>query len=200
MNAILPTLRIACRPGKTGNLLVFPYTIQNLGTVDVYVMDAALNVGPDKRKDKANAQAAVVALNDENYAVIGKIIAPLPTDRTVAVPVVPLARRLPAGGSLTQQLEICTPLAETSPYFPDLPLRHYEIVDIKGVVFAIGYWAANRDNLVACPVECDPDLFQVVTRNTVASAAYVSQRFPATGLQLFKRTDQFPRSLAIGAA
>ena len=120
----------------------------------------------------------------------------MPTDRRIAVPVLPLARHLPAGARLEGQIEIPIPLAETSPYFPDLTLRKYQVVDLKGVVFTIGYWPAGADGLVASPADYAPELFVVVTRNTGRSARRVWQRFPTTGLQIFKRTDAFPRSLA----
>ena len=61
-------------------------------------------------------------------------------------------------------------------------------------MLTIGYWVAGADGLVATPAEYAPDLFTVVTRNTLKSALRVTQRFPTTSLQLFKRTDQFPRS------
>jgi len=193
--AAVASLRLSCRPGKAGNRLSFPYTIQNLGPTDVYVMNAMPGIDPATREARANDQAAVVILGADGNVVVGKFIAPLPTDRRIAVPVIPLARHLPAGGSLDQRLEIPAPLAETSPYFPDLPLRRYEIVDIKAVVLTIGYWPAGADGLVAAPADYAPDLFIVVTRNTMRSAQRVSQRFPTTGLQLFKRTDAYPRSL-----
>jgi len=156
-------------------------------------MEALPSVDRASREVRADDQAAVVISNAED-AVLGKFVAPLPTDRRVAVPVFPLARHLPAGASLEGRLEIPLPLAETSPYFADLTLRKYEIVDIKGVAFTIGYWLAGVDNLVASPVDYAPGLFLVVTRNTLQSAKRVSQRFATTALQLFKRTDQFPRT------
>jgi len=36
----------------------------------------------------------------------------------------------------------------------------------------------------------------VVTRDTVRSARLVSQRLPVRSLQLFRRTDEFPRAIA----
>jgi len=127
--------------------------------------------------------------------MIGKFAAPLPTDRRIAVPVFPLARRLRAGTGLEGRIEIPLPLAETSPYFPDLTLRQYEIVDIKGVLLTIGYWLAGSDGFFADPTDYAADLFVVETRNTMRSALRVSQRFPTTGLQLFRRTDAFPRAI-----
>jgi hypothetical protein len=81
------------------------------------------------------------------------------------------------------------------PPLVDLPLRQYEVVDIQGVVISIGYWIAGTDGLAVLPVEYAPELLTVVTRNTIRSARRVSQRFPTRSLQLFKRTDKFPRSL-----
>jgi hypothetical protein len=76
-------------------------------------------------------------------------------------------------------------------------LRKYDVVDIKGVVFTIGYWLAGIDGLVASPGDYAPDLFVVVaTRDTRRSARRVFQRFPTTRLQIFRRTDAFPRTLA----
>jgi hypothetical protein len=142
---------------------------------------------------KPNPQAAVVLHGPGDDVTVGKFIAPLPTDRRIAMPVIPLARLLPAGGSLEGRLEIPIPLAETSPYFADLPLWQYEVVEISGLVFTIGYWEAGADGLAALPREDAPELFTVVTRNTVRSARQVSQHFPTRSLQLFRRTDQFPR-------
>jgi hypothetical protein len=188
-------LRLTCRPGRTGNTLVFPYTLENHGTAEIYAMDALPSLDPTGDTATANHQAAVVILGADGDAIVGKFAAPLPTDRRVAFPILPLARRLPPQSSLEGQLEIALPLAETSPYFPDLTLRQYEIVDIKGVVFTIGFWLAGVDGLSAVPTDYAPELFNVVTRNTLRSARRVSQRFPTSGLQVFRRADNFPRSL-----
>lgn len=193
--AAVVDLRLSCQPGKEGKLLVFPYKVQNQGNVDAYVMDAIASVDGASGAAKANAQSVVVLAGPGEDATIGKFIAPLPTDRRIAMPVIPLARRLAPGAALEGRIEIALPLAEASPYFGDLPLRQYEMVEIKGVVFSIGYWAAGADGLAALPVEYAPDLFNVVTRNTVRSARRVSQHFPTRSLQLFKRTDQFPRGI-----
>lgn len=188
-------LRLSCRPGKSGNQLVFPYALHNEGPVEVYVMDATRRLDPETRALSADDQAAVVILGPESDAILGRFAPPPPFDRRMALPVMPLARRLPPGGTLERELAVPLPLAETSPYFPDLPLRRYEIVEIRGIVFTIGYWVAGVDNLAAAPLEDRPELFAVTTRNTAKSARRIAQRFPTTGLQLFKRTDAFPRAL-----
>jgi len=107
----------------------------------------------------------------------------------------PLARHLPAGATLQGRIEIPLPRAETSPHLPDLTLPPYAVGDIKGVLLTIGYWLAGVDYLAARPADYAPDLFVVVTRDAMRSAQRVSQRFPTAGLQLFRRTDAYPRSL-----
>ena len=189
-----PALRLSCQPSRAGNVLVFPYTLENQGPGEVYAMHALPSADPASGAARANDATPVVIASDTGDAIIGKFAAPLPGDRRIAVPVFPLARRLPAGAKLEGRIEIPLPLAETSPYFPDLTLRQYEIVEIKGVVFTIGYWLAGIDGLTAVPADYAPELFAVVTRNTLRSARRVSQRFPTSGLQLFKRNDAFPRS------
>jgi hypothetical protein len=188
-------IRLNCRPYQEGKVLVFPYEVRNQGDTDAFIMDAVVSVDHRSRAAKPNAQSAVVLHGPSTDATVGKFIAPLPADRRMAMPVIPLARRLPPSEAFEGRLEIPTPLAETSPYFADLPLRQYEVVDISGVVFTLGYWTAGIDGLAALPVEYAPELFNVVTRNTLASARLVSQRFPVHSLQLFRRTDQFPRCI-----
>jgi len=189
-------ISLSCRPGKEGQLLVFPYMAQNRGSTAAYVMDAVASVDEETGEPKANPQAIVVLHGPGDDATVGKFIAPLPTDRRIAMPVIPLARLLTPGATLEGRVEIPIPLAETSPYFADLPLRQYESVEIKGIVFRIGYWVTGIDGLAAVPSEYAPDLFTVVTRDTVRSARLVSQRLPVRSLQLFRRTDEFPRAIA----
>ena len=87
------------------------------------------------------------------------------------MPVFPLARRLPAGASLEGCIEIPLPLAETSPYFPDLTLRGYEIIDIKGVQLMIGYWPAASQDLVVRQSEYASDLL-TVSAQTLSAAPH----------------------------
>ena len=187
-------LRLECRPSKSGNVLVFPYTLANQGPGDVFAMHALPSADPASGEARANESVAVVIAGDNEDAIIGKFQPPLPADRVLAVPVVPLVRRLPAGASLEGRIEIPLPLAEASPYFPDLPLRRYEIVDIKAVVFTIGYWLAG-DAVSTSAAAYAPDLFEIETRQPGRGARRVTRRFPTSGLQLFRRTDAFPRAL-----
>ncbi len=187
-------IRLSCQPGREGKFLVFPYSVQNHGTVEVYIMDAVATVDGASGAAKPDPHSVVVLHGPGDGATVGKFIAPTPTDRWVAMPVIPLARRLPPGATLDRHLQLPIPLAETSPYFADLPLRQYEIVEISGIVLSIGYWVAGADGLAALPVDYAPELLHVVTRDTKRSARSVAQRFPTRSLQLFRRTDEFPRS------
>jgi hypothetical protein len=193
--AAVADIRLNCQPGKEGNLLIFSYSVENQGPAEAYMMDAIAAIDVDSGLAKPNPRSVVVLAGPAEYVVVGKFMAPLPTDRRMAVPITPLARRLAAGGTLQARLEIPLPLAETSPYFGDLPLRQYEMAEIKGVIFTMGYWVAGEDGMAALPLEGAPELFTVTTRNTQRSTRYVSQRFPTRALQLLKRTDEFPRSV-----
>jgi hypothetical protein len=183
------TLRLECHPSRSGNLLIFPYTLANEGPGDVYAMHAFPGKG------KAIERTAIVLASEDGDVILGKFVPPLPTDRRMAVTAVPLARRLAAGTSFEGGIEIPIPLAETSPYFPDLTLRRYEIVDIKGVQLTIGYWPADPQRISAEPCPDALDLFEIRARDPASVARRIARRFPTTGLQLFKRTDAFPRVL-----
>ena len=183
-------LRLSCKPSKAGNLLVFPYRLENEGPGDVYAMHS-LAIGAAA----AEETAAVVIGADSGDAVVGKLVPPLPTDRRVAVLVTPLGRRLAAGAAVEGRVEIKLPLAEASPYFPDLTLRQYEMVELKGVVFTIAYWSVDTADLVARPSPDAPDLLRIMTADPAGVARLASQRFPTNGLQLFRRSDAFPRTL-----
>jgi hypothetical protein len=187
-------LLLTCRPGKAGNKLTFPYTLENRGRALLYPMHAMASIAADG-EPSANEQCPVVILGGQGSVILGKLAAPLPTDRQVAMQAVPLARRLAPGARLDGLLEIELPLAETSPYFTDLPLRQYEMIDFDSITFTIGYWVDGIDGLAAAPTDYAPDLFVVVTRKTLVSARYATQRFPTKALQVFKRLDAFPRRL-----
>jgi hypothetical protein len=184
---------LECKPGKEGHFLMFPYRLQNLGRVDVFVMDALPGFVDEANLPTVDRDFGVVVHGPGDDVTLGKFIAPLPTDRRIAMPVIPLARHLPAGGVLEGLVRTPVPFAETSPYFADLTLRQYEAVDIKGVAFTIGYWMSARDGIATSPVDYAPDLSVIVTRNTTRSALAISQYLPVRALQLFRRNDAFPR-------
>jgi hypothetical protein len=194
--AAVADIRLKCQPGKEGNLLTFSYSVENQGPAEAYLMDAIATIDAASGLAKPNPGSIIVLAGPAEDVVVGKFMAPLPTDRRMAVPITPLARRLAVGMTFQGRLDVPLPLAETSPYFGDLPLRQYEVAEIKGVILTIGYWLVGVDGMAALPLEGAPELFTVTTRNTQRSARYVSQRFPTRALQLLKRTDQFPRSVS----
>ena len=184
---------LECQPTRVGNKLSFPYTATNRSDADIYVMDAVPVVDPSTRQAVANRDSVVVYLMGDGRAHVLKGIPPLPTDRSVTVRIIPLAAKLPPGATLTRQLEIPLPLAEASPYFPDLPLRQYELVDISGVQFSVEFLRSTAEGFSATPVDFAPDLYQVSARNTAGMTERVMCAFPTQRLTIMKRLDTFPR-------
>ena len=142
-------------------------------------------------EDTANDRASVLSARQAE-AVIGK--PPVPTDRRIIVPLPPLVVLLKPGEILERELRVPVPLAETSPYLPDLLLRDYEIVELQAVLFAIGFWPADTPGLYAVPSGYDHDRLAIIGGDPTAGARLASQRFAIRSLRLFKRTDNFPRT------
>ena len=190
-------LKLTCRPGREGRTLVFEYALANLQGRDVYVHDALPSVNLTTRAASANPRAVSVIHSPGGDAIIGKFLPPMPSSFRPAVPVIPLAHRLAPGESMQRRLEAPEPLAETSPYMPDLLLRQYEIADIAAVVFTIGYWISGSDGFCVAPTPYAEGLFSVVMvgGGPGAGTMLVSQRFATRGLQIFRRTDNFPRTI-----
>jgi hypothetical protein len=184
---------LECQPTRVGTKLSFPYIVTNRSEADIYVMDAVASSDPSTRQPTVNRDSAVLYLMSDGRAHVLKGIAPLPTDRTVTLRVIPFAAKVPAGGTLSRQLEIPLPLAETSPYFPDLPLRQYELVDIPGVVFSVEFLRSTAEGFSAMPVDFAPDLYRVSARNTAGMTERMSSSFPTQRLGIMKRPDAFPR-------
>jgi hypothetical protein len=184
---------LSCRPDRAGNRLIFPYTLENHGPADVYVMDAV--VVPDRTSGRPmlDRNAPVIWLGGDGFARVLQGIAALPPDRDVDVRVIPLAARLPPGDALERRLEVPLPLAETSPYYPDLPLREYELTDIQGIVLAVEFLRGTVAGFAADSVPDAPDLYRVRGQHTVGQVERVSCAFPSRQLQILKRPDNFPR-------
>jgi len=184
---------LECQPTRVGSKLSFPYTITNSSDVDIYVMDAVPGVDPSTRAAVADRNSVVIYLMSDGRAHVLRGIAPLPTDRQVYMRIIPLAVKLAAGATLTRQLEVPLPLAETSPYFPDLPLRQYEPVDLSGVRFSVEYLRSTVEGFSATPVDFADDLLRVAARNTVGMTERVSSSYQTQRISIMKRTDEFPR-------
>jgi len=137
--------------------------------------------------------ASVIWLGIDGFAHVLKGIAVLPPDRDVNTRVIPIAAPLPPGGTMERVLEVPLPLAETSPYYPDLPLREYELIDIQGVTLTVEFMRRAVEGFAAEPAPDAPDLFRVSGSNTVGQVERVSCAFPSRQLQILKRSDNFPR-------
>jgi hypothetical protein len=183
----------ACRPDRAGNKLIFPYTITNHGSADVYVMDAVPTVDPATRQAVVDRHAVVIWLGADGFAHILKGIPPLPEDRDLYGHVIPLAARLAPEATLERSLEVPLPLAETSPYYPDLPLREYQLTDVQGVMLAVGFLRSTVDGFGAETAAGAADLYRVWGKDTLGQTELVSCAFPSRQLQILKRPDHFPR-------
>ena len=186
-------ITLVCRPDRAGNRLVFPYAITNRGAVDVYVMDASPAVDPNTRQAKADPHSAVIWLAADGFAHILRGVAPLPLDRDVYGHVIPLGAKLSPDATLERSLEVPLPLVETSPYYPDLPVRDYQLTDISGVVLTVEFLRSTVEGFSAEPVDYAPGLYRVWGKNTVGQTERVSCRFPSRQLSILKRPDNFPR-------
>lgn len=175
-------LRLSCRPAKAGDVLSFPYIVENPGPDDVYVMDGVASAG-----DRPS-----VVIRPDGDAIVGTFIPPMPTDRQIAVPVLPLARRLSAGGVLEHRLEIAAPYAEASPWLPDPAPEQQAVTAIKGVVLAVGYWPVGMKELAVTEIADSPGRYAITPPS---GGALVSLRFPTNGLCFARRADLVSRSL-----
>lgn len=184
---------LTCRPDRAGNKLVFPYTVTNHGASEVYVMDALPSVDPATRQASVDPHAAVIWLGADDFAHILRGIPPMPEDRDILGHVIPLAARLPPGGTLQRTLEVPLPLAESSPYYPDLPVRQYVLTDIQGVVLAVEFLRETVEGFRAKPSATAPDLYDVWSRDLVRQVEQVSCTIPSRQLQILKRPGEFPR-------
>jgi len=193
MSASTADIALSCQPNREAGSFLFPYTVTNNSAADVYVFDAVPSVDAATRQTRIDPDRVTIALAEDGYVHVLKGIPPLPPDRDVAVQIIPLTAKLPPGGSLQRTLRVPLPFAEASAYFTDLPLRQYEQVDIKGVIFAVQFLRATIPGLAAAPDAFGAELFRVVTPNTAAQAQLVSQTFATKGLSILKRKDAFPR-------
>ena len=184
---------IACQPDRAGNRLVFAYFLTNASSELVYVMDATPKFDPATNTWSADRESVVVWLGVDDIARVMRGIAPPPADADVWSRVIPLAVPLRPGETLERRLEIPLPLGETSPYFPDLPLRQYQQQDIIGVSLIVEFLPTSVEGFSAVPVDYATDLYQVRGYNTPEQVQRVGQTFPVRQLSILKRPDNFPR-------
>jgi hypothetical protein len=186
-------IALSCRPDRSGNRLIFPYTVTNHGAAEVYVMDAVPAVDPVSHQAIVDHHAAAVWLGGDGFAHVLRGMPPLPDDKDVLGHVIPFAVRLAPGATLERSLEVPLPLAETSPYYGDLPLRDYELIDIQGVTLIVEFLRGTVEGFRAEPASNAPDLFNISSRNLLGQIERVVCAFPSRQLQILKRPGDFPR-------
>jgi hypothetical protein len=186
---------LQCQPNKAPDALVFAYRAENQSAVPIYVMDAMPKVDPATRAVSANDQAAAVLLRKGGIAVLGKFIAPLPQDRVLLAPDLPLCVRLDPGAAIERELRIPLPFAEASPFFPDQPLRDYALAEVTGIVLAIGFLRADAPGLYAAPAAYAPALHVISLSLAPVVAGLACRLLPVKKLEILQRTDAFPREL-----
>lgn len=188
-------LQLQCQPGKVPDALVFAYRAENQSAVPIYVMDAMPRVDPATRAVTANDQAAAVLLRNGGVAVVGKFIAPLPQDRMMLAPDLPLCVRLEPGEAIERELRIPLPFAEASPFFPDLALRDYALAEVTGIILAIGFLRADTPGLYAAAAAYAPGLHVISLSLAPIVAGLACRLLPVKKLEILQRTDAFPREL-----
>jgi hypothetical protein len=187
-------LRLQCRPGKADGHLVFPYEVTNTGSAPVLVMDAWKRTLPAGGGFAADQQVAEVTLRADGVVILGKYVPALPPNLRIVVPELPLCRLLNPGDTMQGELRIRLPLAEQTPYLPELRLSGYEPVELKGTIFAIGWWPLAQQGLAAAPAAWAPDHYLVAPLGRLPPAGTAQQRFPTARLEILRRKDGFPRS------
>lgn len=183
-----PQVTLQCSPSRSGNELVFPYTVTNDGPGDVYVSDAFHRVDPETHAVSVDYTLVTIYMEPDNFALILRGVPP----RTFPVthPIQPLMHRLGAGQKLERQLKVPLPLAETSPYQPYSNVRDYVQKPIEGVVLAVDWMAASTEGLVATPAVGAGDLFTLQAPNYLRDMQRLTSRYPTRGLSILERVRQ----------
>ncbi len=188
-------LRVTCQPNRADGHLVFPYEVTNAGPVPLLVMDAWPRLTDGVRG--ADPDLAQVVLREDGVAVIGRFVPAVPPLMRLAIQTLPLCTVLPPTETLRRELRIPLPLAEQSPYLPELRLSQYTPGELRGVIFAIGWWPQSQPNLATGPVDFAPELHAVVSIGSVPPAGAATQRFPTSRLEILRRLDGFPRDIPV---
>jgi hypothetical protein len=181
----LPQVTLQCSPSRSGNELVFPYTVTNDGPGDVYVADSFHRVDPETHAVSVDHALVSIQMEPDNFALILRGVPPrmLPVTR----PILPLMHRLGPGQTLERQLKVPLPLAETSPYQPYSNVRDYVLKPIEGVVLAVDWMAASTEGLVATPALGADDLYTVQAPNYLRDMQRLTSRYPTRGLSILER-------------
>jgi hypothetical protein len=178
------SLTLTCQPGREGDELVFPYSIQNNAEVAAWIMEGFVTTSGD-----IGAPSFVAMLEGEEVT-IGRLLPPLPADRTVLFALTPLARRLEPGQTLASRLVAQLPLVESSAYLPELPVRHHTIAELSSVRLVIAAWPATLRGLAALE---EGGMARLAGPDLRAQQHLAEARFSVHGLHILRRNDGFGR-------
>ena len=184
---------LTCTPERIDDRLVFTYEVTNRGAQDVYVMDAVVGIDPASRMPKLEPDNVTIWHGADGFAHLLKGLAPLPTDRNVAVRVIPVAVLLGPRSQMTRRLELSMPMAEQSPYFALGNLRDYRVAAIEGVALHVDVLRSTAAGFRAEPVAVSPEHFRAMSTALVTDLRRLVVSFRAKGLHLMVRTDAYPR-------
>lgn len=187
-------LRVQCRPGKAEGHLVFPYEVTNGGPAPVLVMDAWRRRLPAGGFEP-DPQLAQVTLRPDGVVVLGKYVPAIPPGLRIVAPELPLCALLKPGETMQREIRLRLPLAEQTPYLPELKLSGYEPFDLKGLIFAVGWWPLAQPGIAAAPAPSAPDYHMVAPLGRLPPAGAAQQRFPTNKLEILRRRDAFPRAI-----
>jgi hypothetical protein len=185
----LPQVTLQCSPARSGNELVFPYTVTNDGPGDVYVADAFHRVDPTTHAVSVDEALVSIRMEPDNFALIVRGVPPRPM-MPVTRPIQPLMHRLGPGQKLDRELKVPLPLAETSPYQPYSNVRDYVLKPIEGVVLAVDWMAASTEGLVATPAVGADDLYTLHATNYLRDMQRITSRHPTRGLSILERVQK----------
>ena len=182
-----------CQPHKLAKSLAFSYSLANRSKSDLYVLDAFPAVEPGSKRAFADLNGVFVSATPDGAVYLLKGIPPLPADRQVWQSIIPLGSKLAPEGKLGRNFEIPLPLAEQSPYYVDLPLRDYQLEDVRQVTLIVHFLRSTVEGFKAEPVDYAEGFFRVSGKNTMGQVESVASSFPTKSLTILMRKDRFAR-------
>ena len=184
------TLNAECK--TTPEDLRVRFSLRNNLGEDIYVLTALPKLNPETRQAIADAGAYSLFLSKPAEATVLIGVPPLPSRKLVAVRVMPLAVKLPAGGTLSHTVSpIPLPLAERSVYESAPPGSLLRRVQIERLALRVQYIKSSTPDLEVTPVSYSAEHFNVRTKKTVADIREVQANLltKEMSLRMFTRDD-----------
>jgi hypothetical protein len=180
-------------PGKG---LSIQSRIENAGAVDILVLDRLWKL-EDNRKALDDEHTYRFERDGSLRVLLGP--APLPRMKSALYRNVPMATRVPAGGSIDHEIVLAPPIKEHSPYFPEVDPAAYAPTPVGAVHLVVDYLpiehVEGRPDLVIRPSAVDPTALEIdnpVLALAAAKRLVESAPLP-TLLEVLRRTDELDR-------